>query len=47
MPPLGEKDYDKEFILYTFASDASYVAILTENNEEGDEIPIYFMSLNL
>ena len=39
--------FDKEFILYTFSFDTSYVAILTQNNEEGDDIPMSFMSSNL
>jgi len=40
-------DFEKDFILYTFAFDVSYVAVLTQKNVEGSEIPISFMSSNL
>ena len=40
-------DFSKDSILYTLASDISYVAVLTQQNSEGDEIPISFMSSTL
>jgi hypothetical protein len=36
-------DFTKEFTLYTFASDRSYVAVLTQKNNDNNEIPISFM----
>ena len=35
------------FILYTFASDSSYGAILTQKNQENNEAPIAFTSSGL
>lgn len=46
-PTLVSPNFDKEFLLYTFASDVSYAAILTQKNDNGDEVPISFMSSNL
>lgn len=40
-------DYSKVFILHTFSSDNSYATILNQKNEDGDEVPIYFMSQEL
>ena len=40
-------DFLKEFILYTFAIDTSYAAIPTQKNQDGDEVPIPFMSTRL
>ena len=40
-------NFDKEFILYTFAFDHSIVAVLTQNNELGEEFSVYFMSIGL
>ena len=37
-------DFSKDFMLYTFASDRSYVIALTLKNVENNEIPISFMS---
>ena len=34
-PALVSPDFGKEFLLYTFASDVSYAAILTQKNDEG------------
>ena len=36
--------FSKYFVLYTFATDFSYVAVLTQKNHEDAEIPISFMS---
>ena len=40
MPPY----FSKDFILYTFATDFSYAAFLTQKNHEDTEILISFMS---
>ena len=42
-PSLRSLDFSKYFILYTFATDFSYAAVLTQKNHEDTEIPIYFM----
>jgi hypothetical protein len=36
-------DFEKEFILYTFAYDVSYEVVLIQKNIEGFEVPISFM----
>ena len=46
-PSLMSPDFLKEFLLYTFATDTSYVAMLTQDNQDGDEVPISFMSAGL
>ena len=46
-PSLKSPDFDKDFILYTFASDDSLAAVLTQKEEGGDEFPISFMSTGL
>jgi hypothetical protein len=43
-PSLMSPDFSKDFTLYTFASDRSYVAVLTQKNNDNNEIPISFMS---
>jgi hypothetical protein len=40
-------DFSQDFTLYTFASDRSYVAVLTQNKVERNEIPIAFLSSSL
>jgi hypothetical protein len=37
-------DFSKDFTLYTFTSDRSYVVVLTQKNDDNNEIPISFMS---
>jgi hypothetical protein len=37
-------DFCEDFTLYTFASDRSYAAVITQKNDENNEIPISFMS---
>ena len=37
----------KDFILYTFASDDSLVAVLTQKEDGGEEFPISFMSTGM
>jgi hypothetical protein len=46
-PTLMSPDFEKEFILYTFASDCSYEGVLTQKNPEGFKVPIYFMTSRL
>jgi len=43
-PSLMSLYFTKDFTLYTFASDRSYVAVLTQKNNDDNEIPISFMS---
>ena len=46
-PSLKSMDFEKDFILYTFASDDSLAAVLTQKEDGGDEFPISFMSIGL
>lgn len=46
-PALVSPNFDEEFSLYTFSPDVSYVAILTQNNDDGNEVPISYMISNL
>ena len=46
-PSLQSPNFEKDFILYTFASDDSLAAVLTQEEEGGDEYPISFMSTGL
>lgn len=46
-PSLATPNFSDPFILYTFASDRSYDAILTQANQEKEEAPISFFSSNL
>ena len=46
-PTLWSPNFDNEFILYTFDSNHSIVVVLTQKNEEGEEFPVYFMSIGL
>jgi len=46
-PFLATPNFFDPFILYTFASDKSYVAILTQPNQDKAETPIAFFSSNL
>ena len=46
-PSLKSPNLDKDFILYTFASDDSLAAVLTQKEDGGDEFPISFMSTGL
>ena len=45
-PSLLILDFNKDFILYTFTSDISYAAVLTQLNQQNSEVLIYFMSSN-
>eukprot|EP00253_Pinus_taeda_P010141 PITA_10141 len=46
-PSLATPNFSESFILYTFASEKSYAAILTQTNQEKVEAPIAFFSSNL
>ena len=46
-PSLRSLDFEKNFILYTFASNNSLATMLTQKGELGDEYPISFMSTEL
>jgi ribonuclease HI len=43
-PSLMSPDFSQDFTLYTFASDRSYAAVLTQKKSENNEVPIAFMS---
>lgn len=40
-PSLMSPDFSKEFLLYTFTSNTSYVTFLTEKNWEGNEVLLH------
>ena len=40
-------DFLKDLFLYTFATDTSYVVVLTQKNQDENEVPISFMSVGL
>ena len=46
-PAFVSPNFNKDFILYTFTSDISYAVVLTQRNQQGDEVPISYMSSNL
>ena len=46
-PSLKSPNFEKDFILYTFTSDDSLAAVLTQKEDGGDEYPISFMSTGL
>jgi len=46
-PSLATLNFSNHFILYTFTSEKSYVAILTQENQDKVEAPISFFSSNL
>lgn len=46
-PSLATPNFADPFILYTFTSDRSYAAILTQANQDKEEAPISFFSSNL
>ena len=46
-PSLKSPDFDKDFVLYTFASDDSLAAVLAQKEEGGDEFPISFLIIGL
>ena len=46
-PTLRSPNFDKEFILYTFASDHLIVVVVTQKSEDGEEFLVSFMSMGL
>ena len=46
-PSLKSPNFEKDFILYTFASDYSLAVVLTQKEDGEDEYPISFMSIGL
>lgn len=46
-PILVHPDYTKEFIIYCYASEYAMSPILMQENKEGIQAPIYFMSIPL
>ena len=46
-PTLNTPDFSKKLILYTLATETSYVVVLTEINDQQIEAPISFFSSNL
>ena len=46
-PSLKSTDFEKYFIMYTFAFDNSLAVVLTEKEERGYEYPISFMITGL
>lgn len=47
MPALYNPDFNNCFLLYTFTSDNSLDAILTQKDEMNEERPISFMSVSM
>ena len=43
-PTLMPHEFSKDFLLYNFATNFSYAAMLTQKNAEDTEIPMSFMS---
>jgi hypothetical protein len=46
-PVLRSPNFNRDFFLYTFASDQSLVAVLTQKDDDNNEAPMSFMSTNL
>ena len=46
-PSLKSPDFEKDFILYTFASYDSLASMLIQKEDGGEEFPISFMSTGL
>ena len=46
-PSLKSPNFEKYFILYTFASNDSLATVLTQKEDGGYEYPISFMSTGL
>ena len=46
-PSLKSPNFEKDFILYTFAFDDSLAVVLTQKEDGGDEYPISFMRTGL
>ena len=46
-PSLKSPNFEKDFIMYNFASDDSLADVITQKEDGGDEYPISFMSTRL
>ena len=46
-PSLKSPNFEKDFILYTFASDDSLAVVLNQKEDKGDEYPMSFMRTGL
>ena len=46
-PVLRSLDFNRDFFLYTFTSDQSLAAVLTQKDDDNNEAPMSFMSTNL
>ena len=46
-PSLKSPNFEKDFILYSFASNDSLAVVLTQKEDGGDEYPISFMTTGL
>jgi hypothetical protein len=46
-PVLRSPDFNRDFFLYTFASDQSLAAVLTQKDDDNNEAPVSFMSTNI
>jgi hypothetical protein len=46
-PVLRSPDFSKDLFLYTFVSDQSLAAVLTQKDDDNNEAPVSFMSTNL
>jgi hypothetical protein len=44
---LRSPNFNRDFFLYTFASDQSLAAVLTQKDEDNNEAPVSFMSTNI
>jgi hypothetical protein len=44
---LRTLEFSRDFFLYTFASNQSLAAVLTQKDDENNEGPVPFMSTNL
>jgi hypothetical protein len=44
---LRSPDFNRDFFLYTFASDQSLAAVLTQKDDDNNEALVSFMSTNL
>ena len=42
-PTLLPPDFSRDFVLYTFTTNDSYAAMLSQRNNEDIEIPVSFM----
>jgi hypothetical protein len=46
-PVLRSPDFNRDFFLYTFASDQSLAAVLTQKDDDNNEALVSFMSTNI